>query len=592
MNGSRAAESLEAKPTVSRRQSIHLTPKRKSTNPRQTLLFVIIGTGLFFAGCCACWAIFSAVAPETDSTVTEAPTTTDLRLAYSPEKQVFFEELVSEFNEQGLTTTDGDPMRIHAVQMDHEAMVEASLAGEVHAIVPDSSIWLDVLDRAYAERMVSEGTVGTPKLLTSSVTRWAVSPVVIAMWEETATDLGWPDQPIGWKELLDRAQSDPTFKWSHPSTASASGLLATLAQFYAGAGITRGLTEDLAQSKAVTDYVSAIQKTVRFYGEGEWAVIQRALAEGETFLDAFIVQEQLVIYFNQQPDRPGQLVAIYPAEGSLWEDHPLALVESSALTTVQRETYFAFRKYLASQAVQQRVLESGYRPADLSIEIDGPASPIKSANGANPAEPQTTLQMPGPGVVQIVRDVWWLTKRHTNVYLVVDTSGSMSGNKLATTQEALQAFIEQIKGGTERVGLITFDSSFYEINELDELRFNRSQLLASVGGLEAAGDTALIDAVAHAHYRLQSLGDSERINAIVVMTDGRENSSFTSLDELVHEINTGTQFGIPVIIFCIAFGDDADTDPLETIADASGGQVRTGDLETIRGLYKIVSTYF
>ena len=569
-----------------------MTPKRKNANPRQTLLFILIGAGLFFAGCCACWAIFSGIAADTDATVTEALPTTDLRLAYSPEKQVVFEALVSEFNEQGLTATDGDPMRIHAVRMDPEAMVEASLAGEIHAIVPDSSIWLDVLDRAYAERVVSEGTVGTPKLLTSSVTRWAVSPVVIAMWEETATDLGWPDQPIGWKELLDRAQSDPAFKWSHPSTASASGLLATLAQFYAGAGITRGLTEDLAQSKAVTDYVSAIQKTVRFYGEGESAVIQRALAEGDSFLDAFIVQEQLVIDFNQQPDRPGQLVAIYPAEGTLWEDHPLALVESSALTTVQRETYLAFRKYLTSQAVQQRVLESGYRPADLSIEIDGPASPIKVSNGVNPAEPQTTLQMPGPGVVQIVRDVWWLTKRHTNVYLVVDTSGSMSGNKLASTQEALQVFIEQIKGDTERVGLITFDSSFYEINELDELRFNRSQLLASVGGLEAAGDTALIDAVAHAHYRLQSLEDSERINAIVVMTDGRENSSFTRLDELVNQIETGRQFGVPVIIFCIAFGDDADTDPLEIIADASGGQVRSGDLETIRGLYKILSTYF
>jgi hypothetical protein len=31
---------------------------------------------------------------------------------------------------------------------------------------------------------------------------------------------------------------------------------------------------------------------------------------------------------------------------------------------------------------------------------------------------------------------------------------------------------------------------------------------------------------------------------------------------------------------------------LERIAQASGGQVRAGDVETIRGLYKILSTYF
>ena len=33
------------------------------------------------------------------------------------------------------------------------------------------------------------------------------------------------------------------------------------------------------------------------------AVIERVLNEGSDFLDAFVVQEQLVIYFNQQPDR-------------------------------------------------------------------------------------------------------------------------------------------------------------------------------------------------------------------------------------------------------------------------------------------------
>ena len=98
----------------------------------------------------------------------------------------------------------------------------------------------------------------------------------------------------------------------------------------------------------MVDYVSAIQKTVRFYGEGEWAVVQRALKEGPNFLDAFVVQEQMVVYFNQQADRPGQLVAVYPAEGTLWEDHPLALVETAQLTPVQRQTYQAFSAFLRS----------------------------------------------------------------------------------------------------------------------------------------------------------------------------------------------------------------------------------------------------
>jgi Ca-activated chloride channel homolog len=569
-----------------------MSPVRKTAKPTQILLFILVGTGVFFAACAACWSVFSALIPSEQPTPAVATVTGDLRLAYSPEKQALLEDLVAKFNGQGLTSTDGKPMRIQAVQMDPDSMVSAALAGSVEAILPDSSVWLDVLDRAYAERYAGQDTVGAPKSLTTGVTRWAVSPVVIAMWEETARRMGWPDKSIGWKDLLDRAQSDPSFRWSHPSTSSASGLLATLAQFYAGAGVTRGLTEDQARSRAVTDYVSAIQKTVRFYGEGEWAVIQRVLNEGKQFLDAFVVQEQMAIYFNQQANRPGHLVAIYPAEGTLWEDHPLALVETPDLTPVQRQIYRAFSEYLTSKTVQERVLEAGYRPADLSISLQSATSPINAANGVNPDEPQTTLQMPAPSVVEIVRDVWWLTKRHTNVYLVVDTSGSMHGTKLARVQEALQAFLEQIKGDAERVGLVAFSSTVYRVDELDELRYSRAGLLSTIGGLVSDGDTALLDAVSEAYGRLQNLDDRERINAIVVMTDGKENNSQITLSRLERQIREGNQIGLPVVIFCIAYGDDADMYTLEKIASASGGQVRVGDLETIRGLYKILSTYF
>ncbi|GAB4544393.1 MAG: VWA domain-containing protein [Anaerolineae bacterium] len=570
-----------------------MSPKRrKRSNPKQTLLVLLVGIGLFFAVCCAFWAVIVNLAPDLATDTEEEIDRTTLRLAYSPEKQVLFESLVADFNAQGLAGEDGRPLQIEAVQMDPEAMVDAALAGEVQAIVPDSSIWLDVLDRAYADRVASEEAIGGGAGLTSEVTRWAVSPVVIAMWEDAARQMGWPERAIGWADLLDRAQRDPDFKWSHAATSTASGLLATLAEFYAGAGVTRGLTEDLARSQEVTGYVSAIEQTVRFYGEGEWAAIQRVLNQGSDFLDALVVQEQLVIYFNQQSDRPGQLVAIYPAEGTLWEDHPLALIESSALTPHQRQTYRAFREYLTSTPVQQRVLQAGYRPADLSIPVDGPDSPIHAMNGADPAQPQTTLQMPAPSVVQVVRDVWWLTKRHTNVYLVVDTSGSMAGEKLAQTKEALLVFIDQIKGDTERLGLITFASSVYGLEELDELGVNRGELLATVGGLEAGGDTALLDAVDEAYARLQYLNDTERINAIVVMTDGQENNSYITLNQLVQRIENGNRTGVPVVIFCIAYGADADFQTLERIAEASGGQVRVGDVETIRGLYRILSTYF
>jgi Ca-activated chloride channel family protein len=464
-------------------------------------------------------------------------------------------------------------------------MIEAALEGGLQAISPDSSIWLDTLDREWAER------TGRESPLVGQTERYAVSPIVIAMWEDVAQSMGYPEKNLGWGDLLERARSDPSFKWSHPSTNSAAGLLATLAEFYAGAGKTRGLTAADVQRQATLDYVAAIEKTVRYYGQGEWAVIQRVQEQGRDYLDAFVCQEQLVIYHNMRTSGE-RLVAIYPVEGTLWEDHPLALLELDDLSDEQRNTFSRFVEFIKSSDRQNEILAAGYRPTDLSIPLDAPGSPFVEIDGVDATQPKTALQMPAPSVVQVVRDVWWYTKRHTNVYLVVDVSGSMEGTKLANAQQALQIFLEQIKGDVERVGLITFSTTVDELVPLDELKRNRAIIVEEINQLEAYGDTSLLDAVDRAYAELRSLQDAERINAVVVMTDGRENNSSVRLDTLTERIQRGNQENTPIVVFCIGYGSDADEGTLRILAESSGGQYYTGDLDTIRRLYKVLSAYF
>jgi Ca-activated chloride channel family protein len=102
----------------------------------------------------------------------------------------------------------------------------------------------------------------------------------------------------------------------------------------------------------------------------------------------------------------------------------------------------------------------------------------------------------------------------------------------------------------------------------------------------------LLDAIFEAYVALQELDDDERINAIVVMTDGRENYSNISLGRLADYMERGNETGGPVLVFAVAYGENADYDTLRILADATGGQVHEGTLETIRQLYKILSTYF
>ena len=555
--------------------------------------YTIIVGALALLLCCALAAIawnglrgpLTPLAQQADNTVGFRNAT--LTLAYSPEKGQMLQILVDQFNRQNLRTADGQAMQVKLVEMNPEDMVSAALEDPTfQALTPDSMLWLDQLDRQWALRQQVEAGQIAPRRV-GEATRYAVSPIVIAAWETVARDLGWP-QPVGWNTIQKRAADDASFKWNHASTGHASGLLATLAEFYAGAGKTRGLTADDATAQTTLDYVRNIERTVKYYGEGELTVIERAQKEGRSFLDAFVVQEQLVVRFNRD-QRGEKLVALYPTEGTLWADHPLALLELPSLSANQRRTYQALREFLLNADSQKLVLSYGYRPADLSIALDSADSPLTAANGVDPKQPQTTLQMPPAAVVEVVQNVWYYTKRLTNVFLVVDTSGSMRGEKLDAAKTALGAFLAQIKGSQERIGLVEFSGQVNNVIELEELGRTRDTLDSAIAALNANGDTALLDGVRTAYQRLQERGDKERINAIVAMTDGRENASSVSLNTLVREIQRGNQTGVPVVIFCIAYGSDADYD---TLADASGGQVREGTEQTIRELYKLLSSYF
>jgi Ca-activated chloride channel family protein len=579
-------------------------------NARNCLLIGVV----LFAIACACSALLLiagnslwdrfAVQPDQDEEtvpVSWPADSAELTIAVSPGMSSALGELADQFNRQQRRTPDDQAMQVQILALAPEKMVEQSLgAPSFQALAPDSSLWLNQLEQRWAELTeageeslvpIGNRRVGTP-------VRYATSPIVIAAWESVARDLGWPERPIGWQQIQQQATADPNFKWNHPSTGYASGLLATLAEFYAGAGLTRGLTPEAATDPQTLEYVRAVEATVRFYGEGEEVIVERLAAEGRDFLDAFVTQEQVVIAWNQHRAQNAgeELVAIYPAEGTLWADHPLALLElggprETSVTDNQRRTFEAFAQFLSTADVQRHLLAAGYRPADLTISLDEPGNPFASTGAVDWRQPQTTLQIPSAMVVEVVQNVWWYTKRPTNVYLVVDTSGSMQGVKIRRTQEALQAFVGQIQGDRDQVGLIEFGSGvklFEPLQALDDA--SRQELIQRINRMEADGQTAMIDAVLEAYDDLQRTGNTEAINAIVVMTDGLENASYYTIDHLRARFEE--EQAVTVVVFAIAFGNDADAGLLREIADIGGGQFRRADETDIEELYKVISTYF
>lgn len=544
----------------------------------------------------------ATIAAETSNfPFTWEPESAELTIAVSPLMASTLESLAGDFNRQQSKTPDGRVMKVVVTALEPGKMVETALGQPpFQAISPDSNLWIDRLEQRWLAQLdtgaISDIPLGQRRIAESE--RYAVSPIVIAIWESVARDLGWPDKAIGWQDIQLQATRDPNFKWSHPSTGTATGLLATLAEFYAGANLTRGLTQEAATAQSTVDYVRAVEGTVRFYGEGEDVVVQRLISEGRNYLDAFVAQERVVIDWNENRAGSGErLVAIYPDEGTFWTDHPLALLDLGSregeqkVTDNQRLTYRAFTQFLTGNASQQKLLATGYRPANLNIELDSAGSPFANTDAVDWRQPQTTLQMPSSAVVDVVFNFWYYTKRPTNVYLVVDTSGSMEkNNKIGAARDALQAFVNQIQGDRDQIALVEFGSgtkNFEPLRKMDDT--SRADLLNTIERMRADGGTALIDAVYAAAQDLVDRGDSEAINAIVVMTDGKENESVYGLSELNRLLSS--QQPAPVI-FTIAFGSDADEEMLTEIARIGGGQFRRASEIDLQELYKTISTYF
>ena len=465
------------------------------------------------------------------------------------------------------------------------------------ALAPDSSLWLGRIDQRWAELLPQEPD-SLPVRRVAESNRLALSPIVIAVREESARQLGWPNPSAGWKKLFIRATEGEDFRWRHPGTDNTAGLAATLASFYAGAEITDGLTPAIATHPDVLDYVRRVEATGALAGASAGTRATDSInfpiaGENDADLDATVTYEQAVIAWNRSRTE-GKLVAIYPHEGTLWADHPLALLEldgstGSALTRNQRRTYRAFSGFLLDEGSQIALLRAGFRPADLTIDLNAAPSPFANNAAVNTLQPQTLLPTPPKALLDVVVNVWRYTKGPANLLLVVDTSESMEGDKLSQTKAALHAFIDQIQGDGDRIGLVEFGSDVKHFDSLQQLDGDgRRQLSQAIGAMRAGGYTALVDAVWSAHAALQSRGDAAAINAIVVMSDGRDNDSRYRLRDLQAAVRDAQ---VPVLIHTVAYGRDADDALLRELSRIGGGKFHRADTSNIEEIYRFIATY-
>lgn len=533
----------------------------------------------------------------------------ELMVVASSEKAALLSELAQQYN--GTDPRVGDAcMDVQVVSKASGGAAQALARGWDEAVdgpqpdvwTPASSSWAVLVDQLSTEQ-------DNPSPVPDELPSLVQTPLVIAMPEPMAQALGWPDQQVGWSDLAALAQ-DPN-GWGavgHPEWGrfrlgktnpnySTSGLNATIASYFAATGLSSDLTLENVADPNTRQFVQQLESAVVHYGDTTLTFLQNmaneaAAGKGLTYVSAVTVEEKSVLDYNQgnptgdpakaDQSQPPQipLVAFYPKDGTLVSDNPWMTLDAPWVDPTKQQASADFLAWLQEPEQQEKFTDAGFRTFEGT-----PGAVISEQNGMLPAGATSILAPPSPTVLAAIEGSWAELRKRAHVLLVLDVSGSMSelvpsvgSDKLNLAKDAANTALQQFAPDDE-VGLWVFSTKlgasgepFAELVPIGPASDTVPKMQAGIDRMIADGGTALYATLREAQSQMLQNLPTDRINAIVLLSDGRnEYPADTDLDGLLRQLN-GESVDTTVRVFTIGYGDSADTEALQAIAEASRGK--------------------
>jgi Ca-activated chloride channel family protein len=570
-------------------------------NPLPLIIAVVIGL-------IAIIVVYLALKPGGAKRKTAAPATRDgcvtLGVAASSEKAALLNGLADRYNKSG-RVVGGKCADVKIMSKASGAALDALATGwndkrdggpAPQVWTPAASSWVSLLRQRSAATDRAK-LVGDDK--PASI---AQTPLVLAMPKPMAQALGWPAKQLGWSDVLGLT-NDPR-GWGavgHPEWGrfrlgktnphfSTSGLNATVGAYFAATGRSGDLTEtDLADPK-VLDFVKGVEGGVVHYGDTTLTFLSNladadARGQGMNYISAVAVEEKSIYDYNTgnptgDPKLVGKgrkprvpLVAVYPKEGTLVSDNPYVVLTTSS--DEQKAAAADFLAYLQTADQQKRFTDAAFR------SYQGKAGGVLSeANGLLPAQKIDVLLPPPTAVLAKALSTWDTQRKRARVLLVIDVSGSMSEetsggkSKLDVARQAALRAVDLFAPDDE-VGLWTFSTEkpgastpYTEQVPIGAISGNSARIKEVLTGMSAEGGTALYATARAAEQKLVASATPDRINAVVLLTDGQNQYKDNDLDALLHDLDA-SNLENSVRVFTIAYGDQADLDTLKRISAAS-----------------------
>ncbi|GGR35924.1 vWA domain-containing protein [Deinococcus ruber] len=154
-----------------------------------------------------------------------------------------------------------------------------------------------------------------------------------------------------------------------------------------------------------------------------------------------------------------------------------------------------------------------------------------------------------------------------NLSLVLDRSGSMSGQPLEMAKQAIVAALRQLRPH-DRVSVVSFDDTV-QIEVPSTLAHDPEALIAQVQGIHSGGSTALHNGWLEGATQVAAHLSQGGLNRVILLSDGQANCGLVDPSEIARHVRGLTERGVSTTT--MGFGSHYDENLLLGMATAGDG---------------------
>jgi Ca-activated chloride channel homolog len=435
-------------------------------------------------------------------------------------------------------------------------------------------------------------SMGDSQHLVKSTKSMMTSPIVFGIKESIAKQLGWVNQDVTMKEIL-QAIEQKKFTFAMTSaTQSNSGASALFAFMNAMLGNPDSITSADLQNenlkKEMTSFLSGINRSS---GSSDWLK--------DLFLqsnyDAMVNYEAVIMDTNVELTKQNRepLHLIYPVDGLAVADYPLGFIihkEDSDKQQSKKEAFFdSLQDYLLKPDTQGKIADLGRRTSEM-VKVNGAL--YNPAWGVDLNRTLTPIRYPAADVIRQTLSLYQTElKKPSITYFLLDYSGSMTGEGEEQLKLAMKALLDQNQAKAnllessekDKIVVIPFSSTVIDVWRAEGTK-DLQKVMDQINNLQPGGGTNIYAPTELALNELAEENLEGYMPAIVLMTDGRSNEGSYSDAQQAY-----TAAGKDIPIFSITFGS-ADDSQLTDLANLSRARVFEGKTDLV-GAFKTAKGY-